>query len=141
VRSQLICLFNNRRKWSEPQNRQGAGQEIRDQIAVWADGVLGNVIDAWPEMPNGVQDRDADVWEVLLAVADVAGGKWPELARTTALALVTEAKERSPSLGVRLLSDLRDLFGADAKALRTDDILKELCKLDEAPWGISRASP
>ncbi len=47
---------------------------LRDQLAVWAEGALGGVIDNWPVMPAGVQDRDADVWEALLAVADVAGG-------------------------------------------------------------------
>ena len=34
----------------------------------------------WPQMPAGVEDRDADVWEALLAVADEAGGHWPETA-------------------------------------------------------------
>jgi hypothetical protein len=118
-----------------------AGEEIRDQLAVWADSVLDSVIDAWPAMPNGIQDRDADVWEALLAVADVAGGKWPELARAAAVALVTEAKESSPSLGIRLLSNIRNLFGADTKALATDVILKELWMLDEAPWGDMKGKP
>ena len=30
---------------------------------------------------RGVEDRDADVWEALLAVADLAGGHWPLTAR------------------------------------------------------------
>src|SRR6476659_10203828 len=54
--------------------RQGA--EIGCQRAIWAEGVLENVIDEWAEVPAGVEDRDADVWEPLLAVADVAGGTW-----------------------------------------------------------------
>jgi Protein of unknown function (DUF3631) len=72
--------------------------------------VLDRAIDAWPDMPNGVQDRDADVWEALLTVADLGGREWPGRARAAAVALVTESKETSPS-GVRLLSDMRDLLG------------------------------
>src|SRR5215831_5193224 len=71
------------------------GKEIRDQLALWAEGALGNVINTWPEMPKGVTDRDADVWEALIAVADVAGGTWPERARKAAVTLVREAKESS----------------------------------------------
>jgi Protein of unknown function (DUF3631) len=91
-------------------------------------------------MPKGVTDRDADVWETLIAVADVAGGTWPERARGAAVALVTEGKESSPSLGVRLLADMRNVFG-DAEKLATDTILKKLHQIDEAPWGDMRGKP
>jgi hypothetical protein len=80
------------------------------------------------------------VWEALIAVADVAGGIWPERARAAAVALVTEGKESSPSLGVRLLADMRNVFG-DAEKLATDTILKKLHQIDEAPWGHMRGKP
>jgi hypothetical protein len=34
------------------------GKEIRDQLALWAEGALGSVINTWPEMPKGVTDRE-----------------------------------------------------------------------------------
>ena len=37
--------------------------------------------DAWPDMPDGITDRAADVWEPLIAIADRAGGDWPDRAR------------------------------------------------------------
>ena len=43
-------------------------------------------------MPDGIEDRDADVWEPLLAVADAAGGTWPSRARVAAVALVADSK-------------------------------------------------
>jgi Protein of unknown function (DUF3631) len=119
---------------------QREGHELRDQIAVWADQILGRVIDAWPAMPEGIADRDADVWEALLAVADVAGGDWPEHARVAAVTLVTLAKQSSPSLGIRLLSDLRTLFG-NVDVMATDTILKKLHELIESPWGDLRGKP
>src|SRR5262245_62037688 len=34
-----------------------------------------------PELPSGIEDRNADCWEPLLVVADEAGSDWPERAR------------------------------------------------------------
>lgn len=109
------------------------GRELFDELAVWAAGALDKVTDAWPEIPGGIADRDADIWEPLLAVADAAGGCWPDRARVAAVALVAESKGSTPSLGVRLLSDLRTVF-AGADAMSTEDVLSALRGLDEAPW-------
>ena len=37
-----------------------------------------------------VEDRAADTWEPLVAVADLAGGDWPELARHAAIVLTAD---------------------------------------------------
>jgi Protein of unknown function (DUF3631) len=117
------------------------GHPIRDQLAIWARSVQASVSDAWPVMPTGIVDRDSDVWEPLLAVADAAGGDWPERARYSAVALVAASRESVPSLGLRLLADLRTVFG-DRLAMPTDQIVAALTALDEAPWGeISKGKP
>lgn len=116
------------------------GYAIRDAISAWADRVVDDVTDAWPVMPKGVADRDADVWEALLAVADAAGGTWPTRARVAAVALVADSKSATPSLGVRLLADIRQVFG-DADVMSTADILEALKALDEAPWSDLRGKP
>jgi hypothetical protein len=109
------------------------GHRLRDKLAAWAGSVLRQAREARPAMPEGVEDRDADAWEPLLAVADLAGGGWPARARVSAVTLVTDSKESTPSLGIRLLADLRGVFG-DAEALATTAILERPCKLEEAPW-------
>lgn len=76
----------------------------------------------------------------MLAVADAAGGDWPERARDAAKALVKESKESSPSLGVRLLSDARDVFGKVNK-MSTEDILCALHAKEDSPWGDMRGKP
>lgn len=110
------------------------GYKLRAKLEEWADQVVDSVTGVWPDMPAGIEDRDADVWEPLLAIADAVGGPWPGRARVTAVTLVTESKESTPSLGVRLLADLREVFG-DSEALFTRDILQQLNEMDEAPWG------
>jgi hypothetical protein len=113
---------------------EGRAHQLREELAEWVAAADAAGLLAWPELPPGVEDRDADVWEPLISIADAAGGNWPALARAAATDLVTDAKDRTPSLGVRLLEDLRAVFGG-ADALATDAILKALCALDEAPWG------
>jgi hypothetical protein len=90
-------------------------------------------------MPAYVEDRDADIWEALLAVADLAGGHWPQTAREAATRLVAESKIATPSLGILLLSDIRDVFGnIDHDRLSTLDLLTKLNDLDESPWAVIR---
>ena len=126
------------------------GEKIGAQIAAWAATVVEGLKDAWPEMPPGVEDRNADVWEALLAVADAAGGKWPQAGREAAVALVADAKQSTPSLGVKLLEDLHSLFHPKTKdnthlpirdLISTEDILKGLAAIEESPWGDLKGKP
>ncbi len=81
-----------------------------------------------PVFPMGVDDRDADVWEPLLSVAELAGGHWPERARAAAVAHVAHNGFRAtPSDGIELLADLRAIFDQrQVKAIFTADLLAEL---------------
>lgn len=111
---------------------------LRGGLETWSHLAGANV--TWPELPAGIEDRNADVWEALLAVADLAGGHWPTRARVSAVSLVTSSREDRESLGVRLLRDLRTVFsGADR--MTTDAILTALHQLEESPWADLRGKP
>ena len=116
------------------------GEGLRRRLAGWAATILDEATEARPEMPAGVDDRDADMWEPLLAVADIAGGDWPNQAREAAKALVAVAREVEPSLNIRLLADLRTVFG-DEEQMTTKQILAELCALEDAPWNDLKGKP
>jgi Protein of unknown function (DUF3631) len=81
-----------------------------------------------------------DITEPLLAIADAAGGEWPERARRAAVALLTgEEREDGESLGVRLLRDMQTVFDERrADRLSTGELLDSLTAMDEAPWGSLR---
>src|SRR5262249_43429451 len=79
------------------------------------------------------QDRNADVWEPIIAVADAIGGKWPVLARQAGIALVAEGKDADTSMGVRLLIDTQTVF-ENADQLWSKTILARLIDLPESPW-------
>jgi hypothetical protein len=117
-----------------------AADELRDALASWMGAHAEQLADAEPEMPLGLVDRPADVWEALLAIADEAGGQWPTRARRAALELNAARVEADPSLGVALLRDLRAVFD-EADVLATEELLKRLCALDESPWGDLRGKP
>lgn len=113
---------------------------LRDLLAAWCAGIGASLTDVQPEIPQGVNDRDADCWEPLLAIADAAGGDWPERARAAAVSLVSGGAERTQTTGVQLLSDLYDVFdGADK--LSTETILLRLHSLPESAWSDVHGKP
>ena len=117
-------------------------EPIRLELERWADSARDELQDAWPEFPDGIEDRNADVWEALLAVADVAGGDWPRRARVALVALVALAGDRPQTLGLQLLTDLRTAFDyVGAHLLSSDALIEQLCALDESPWGDLRGKP
>ncbi|MBD8057231.1 DUF3631 domain-containing protein [Rhodococcus ruber] len=106
---------------------------IREDLAAWMRSVAERLAQARPKMPRGVEDRPAEVWEALLAIADAAGGHWPETARAACRHFVLDSDPAEQSLGVQLLADCRGIFnGRDRVA--TEELITALRNLDEAPW-------
>jgi len=116
------------------------GEVVRQHIVTWAAYIRDGIGSDWPELPPEIQDRDADMWEPLIAIADAAGGDWPARARKAAVTLVAASKDVEPSLGVLLLSHMRTVF-AESEKLSTDIILKRLHELPEAPWNNLKGNP
>jgi hypothetical protein len=107
-------------------------EPIAEQLAAWSNSSARLI--RWPDMPAGIEDRNADVWEPLLAIAELAGGEWRERARVAAVALVADMQSERQTLGIQLLADLRMIF-EDQPALSTEVILVTLNGIEEAPWG------
>ena len=116
------------------------GHALRKRLAEWAELVKPEIIGVYPQMPDGVNDRPADVWEPLLIVADAAGATWPKRARAACVELVAATRPETVSLGIRLLIDVRDVF-KDRDKLFTAELLKGLHALDNAPWAELKGKP
>jgi len=115
---------------------QDEGHQLRDDLAAWVSVIRVDLADVWPDLPAGIEDRNADIWEPLLAIADAAGGHWPERARAAAVAIVKGAQSSAGGFGLQLLTDLRAIFDkSHEQAMTTEVILTALCDLDESPWG------
>lgn len=120
--------------------RDGAGVllPLQERLAKWVGAQ--RFPDEVPGMP--VEDRAADNWEPLIAVADAAGGDWPERARLAAKVMTeTEAGVAQESFGLELLRDIKSVWKEKARATFTSDLLSALHGLDESPWGTYHGSP
>lgn len=108
-------------------------EDLKERLAVYAESISERVSGSFPELPESIKDRDADLWEPLIAIADEVGGLWPETARETGVYFVAESKNQPVSLGIRLLKDIKRVFTEDR--LPTSVLLERLYALDTAPWG------
>lgn len=87
-----------------------------------------------PQKLNG-DDRAADNWRPLLAIADAVGGEWPQRAREAAEVLSGETSEEENSARIQLLVDIRDLFDSKGKdQLPSEEIVLHLIEMEERPW-------
>ncbi len=112
------------------------GTDLRVELERWAESVEGAACEMRPKLPDSIADRNADIWEPLIVVAELAGGDWPKRALDSAVKLVDESRESTPSMNVKLLEDLRTIFdAANAQTLATDTLITELAALEESPWG------
>ena len=80
---------------------------LRKRLSDWIRQQLPALKDAEPDIPDELNDRQQDGAECLLAIADAAGGDWPEKARKA-----TNAKDD-------------DIEKAVAERLKKDEPLKE----------------
>ena len=96
------------------------------------------------------------MWEPLLAIADIAGGEWPQRAREAGLALAVASETETADADVRLvlLGDIRDIFATafptghvghqavregrpdDGPRLASKRLLDALHGLEERLWSV-----
>ena len=125
--------------------RPGNLPDLKRKCIRWAADNLISVRDAalGVTVPDGLNDRAADNWEPLLAVADRAGGEWPERARKAALALSGDGVVEDDSAGVMLLGDIKTIFEQRALDAETDPNWNEisskqladaLAMMEGRPW-------
>lgn len=138
VMSRAVILTMRRKLSGEKaENLRHADHEafhaIKRQFARWSDDMGELFSETRPELA-GLNNRAADNWEPLLALADLAGGDWPKQARQAALKL-TGSEEEAPSLNEELLKDIQAAFeNRHTDKLWTADLLEALYADEEAPW-------
>jgi putative DNA primase/helicase len=117
------------------QDRTEDLQVLARKAARWAADNAEALKGADPGIPGGLNDRAADNWRPLLAIADLSGGEWPDRARVAAVQLSAAGVVEDPSVRVRLLEDLRDMFSrARADRLTSADICDKLAAMEDRPW-------
>jgi hypothetical protein len=115
----------------------GQARVLNVALTRWGSRHANTLMDCWPEPPDGVEDRAAELWEPLLAVGEVVGGEWAERARNACRVIALgepEEDDDEPDTPVEmLLADMSLVFmGEDRLASRT--IIERLQLLPGSAW-------
>lgn len=110
-------------------------QELRRKLARFCDDNRTSLETCDPTLPHGVYNRLADNWRPLFAIAEAAGGNWPQRA-ATALTLLTKENDREAlGIGVMLLADIQRVFEeANAERIFSKTLVQRLCAMTDRPW-------
>jgi hypothetical protein len=104
--------------------------ELTRRCQRWASDNMAALRAADPEIPAGLSDRAADNVRILLAIADVARGGWPERARRAVEICCTESNESEDEAAI--IRDICMVFKHhEAVKFRSADLVKELVGMGE----------
>lgn len=115
---------------------------LRDQLSDWVNGNLDELRSADPVTP--LEDRAADNWAPMLALADLAGGRWPARAREIALVLTREHNDAdaAESMNIQLLRDISQVWTTwPDNFIGSAKLAAQLRSDDDAPWHEIDLSP
>jgi hypothetical protein len=105
---------------------------LASKMARWAKDNAEALSVADPDTGE-MQNRVADNWRPLLAIADVAGGDWPKGIRRIAIAAHKAAEDQS--IRVMSLADIKTAFDSrNANCMRSEDLAAYLGDMEERPW-------
>ena len=129
------------RKVDEPVERfrfrtvQKEAEAITAEIAEWAETHLEALTDAMPEIPTEINDRAAEGWEPIFAIADCLGEEIAARARKAAINLSSEEDLEEASWGTQLLADIRESWTDElTHTMPSANVCSNLGLLEDRPW-------
>jgi putative DNA primase/helicase len=141
LRDRSIILPMQRKKAGERVAKLRAREDggefliLRRKAKRWVADNIKPLTAAQPEIPDSLNDRAADNWEPLLAIADLAGGDWPEAARKAAKALSGADAIESDSIRIELLAAIKGVFAKlNVDRISSKDLIAELVSDEDGPW-------
>ena len=94
------------------------------------------IVDCVPYVPKALNDRTADVSEILFAISDAISKEWHVRLEDAVLKLV-KSDQQSDDISVRgqLLMDIRDILRGVPKGwLSSKDLVEKLNEIETSPW-------
>lgn len=107
---------------------------IKEKLARWADDNMEAIEKAKPELPDVINDRMQDNWEILLKVASVLGEDWLAQANQACIE-ISGIEHDEPSLNEQLLKDIKSVFELKKiTRISSMDLIATLCSDPEMNW-------
>jgi putative DNA primase/helicase len=115
--------------------RTGREQEVLQKIARFCADNRTSLEACDPALPPVAFNRIADNWRPLFAIAEVAGGDWPQRAAAALTKLVSKEDADSQGIGTILLVDIQQIFReAEAERVFSEQLVKKLVAMTDRPW-------
>jgi hypothetical protein len=112
---------------------RAVAKPIHDALEAWSKDseLLKNLRENEPQMPEFLTDRQADIWEPLLAIADAIGGDVPRLAREAARVLCDNGEDELGYGATQLLA-IKKVVGEQDR-ISSADLINGLWEADSLP--------
>jgi uncharacterized protein DUF3631 len=109
------------------------------KAARWAGDNSKTVHECDPAIPSSIFNRAADNWRPLLAIVEVIGGDWMDLAKSAATFACGIEEEQSFS--AEFLADIRTAFVEESRRgwMSSADLVAGLVGMPDRPWGHGKA--
>jgi hypothetical protein len=120
---------------SVPEFIKPEADRLRDRICAWVEKCMPTLRNAQPDLPDELNDRQQDGAEILLAVAESAGGPWVDKTRKALVDLYTDGTADDQSIHVKLLGDIQAIFGEKSlDRIFSEELVKTLAEIETSPW-------
>ena len=126
---------------SDWEHIEDEANQVRSDIAAWADAVREQVKGMPVALPGRCIGRSKEKWRPLKRIAMAAGGVWPETAdRLIEKSLAEDEAERDAGLraqppGMVLLADLHAVWPEDEGFVPTHDLVSRVLVRNMGYWG------
>jgi hypothetical protein len=132
-----ISILIHRRLKTQPcqkyrRQERAKAKPIHDALEKWSadPGLQRKLRESQPQMSKCLTDRQEDIWEPLIAIADSISGDVPKLARGAAEALCDNVDELS--YGAEQLAAIRKVIGQKSR-ITSADLIEALWEADALP--------
>ena len=137
LHDRAIVIRLKRAKRAEVQKRFDSRRleyehELNRKLAHWCADNRAAIEACEPRLPERSYGRDADNWRPLFAIAEIAGGDWPQKCADAYAKLTSNEDEVAESLRMMLLADIREIFKTER--MFSKDLVAALAELKERPW-------
>ena len=113
-----------------------AALPIKTDLEAWKERGAADLLSLIEPAPiAGLGDRQNDIAEPLLAIAQLAGERWLQRLTVALQSVFNAAKVEDGSIGVTLLSDIRTVFDERGTGpIPSKELAALLCQIEGRPW-------